>query len=72
MPEEDPGIVVITLQRDGEYESAHLSGPDITKDPRTLDLEAGVDDLVAVLSDPRFGLTTTKATAASYVKRFPH
>jgi len=59
-PEEDPGIVFAVLQLEDQYLLAHQGGPGIMRDPRELDLPISVEDMVAIVSDPRFGLTTTQ------------
>ena len=51
-PEEDPGIVTVLLYRDGEKAWVHQSWEEITGDPRDLDLQISVDDMVEVLEDP--------------------
>ena len=58
-PEEDPGIVAVSMQRDGMVLRVYASGPAITGDPRDLDLEISVDVMVGIVTDPRFGLETT-------------
>ncbi|MBD8868945.1 hypothetical protein [Nocardioides donggukensis] len=55
----DPGSVAVLLQREGEYAIALSTGPEITGDPRDLALDVPVADLVAIVSDSRFGLRTT-------------
>lgn len=60
VPEEDPGFVAVSLQRGSEYLRVLLAGPAITGDPTDLDLAVSVDDLVAIVTDPRFGLRTTQ------------
>jgi hypothetical protein len=36
------------------------AGPDITKDPRLLDLPISVDDLRAIAADPRLALPSSR------------
>ena len=43
VPEEDPGIVLVTRQHDDEVVSALVAGPSITGDPREIDLEPSVE-----------------------------
>jgi hypothetical protein len=59
-PEDDPGVVVLTLDGDEGWSQVLLAGPDITGDPRSLDLPISVDEMAAVINDPAFGLTTTQ------------
>lgn len=61
-PEEDPGIVDVTLQRDDESVSVTWSGDTITGDPHRQDLEIGVDVMQAIVEDDRLGLTTAAST----------
>ncbi len=63
--EEDPGVVFAVLQRDGEFARVYESGPTITGDPRGLDLPVSVDEMVEIVEDPRFGLTTTTDAVAA-------
>lgn len=60
VPEEDPGAVLVVLQRPAEDVLVLSSGPDITGDPRDLDLEVSVDDLEAIARDDRLHLRTTQ------------
>ncbi|RYP88950.1 hypothetical protein EKO23_00480 [Nocardioides guangzhouensis] len=60
-PEEDPGILLVVQQRADEYTLAYQSGDPITADPRTLDLDTSVHEMVAVVTDPRLGLRTTES-----------
>ncbi|GAA1476178.1 hypothetical protein GCM10009623_06240 [Nocardioides aestuarii] len=59
VPEEDPGVVMVVMLRDDEYSFALQAGPAITDDPRQLDLPESVEDMVAVVEDPRLRLETT-------------
>ncbi len=60
-PEEDPGYVDVSLQTDDEFRLVHFSGPGIEQDPRDLDLPiVSVDDLVAIVTDHAYGLTSTE------------
>ena len=61
MPEEDPGIVVVEMQRADESVSVLLAGPDITRDPRKEDLFVPVDVMEAIAQDERISLTTSQA-----------
>ena len=58
-PEEDPGIVVLSLERDGTLITALVSGPDITRDPRAMELQPSVDTLSDLVGDPRLRLRTS-------------
>lgn len=62
-PEEDPGIVVVTHQSDDGLTSAYYAGDAITGDPRELDLAVDVDEMVAIVTDERFGTSTTEELA---------
>jgi hypothetical protein len=59
-PEEDPGIVYVVANHDGEQTASLYSGPDITANPLKLDLEIPVDVLVDIVTDPRLRLQTTQ------------
>lgn len=61
MPEEDPGIVLLTLARKAETVSVVYAGPEITGDPRKQKLPIPLDTLLDVLEDPRLRLQTTQA-----------
>lgn len=50
----------VVLQREDEYLLVSTAVEDITKDPRELDLEISVDELEAIVLDPRFGLRTSR------------
>ena len=53
-PEEDPGIVVLLLERDRESSLVRWGGDlEVTGDPRELDLAVPVDDAAALLQDGR-------------------
>lgn len=64
-PEEDPGIVSVLRQHGDELVTATTSGPVITDDPRDLDLSPSVDELVALVNDPRLSLSTTEEVVAA-------
>ncbi len=64
-PEEDPGIVVVTRQHDGEVVGALMNGPSITGDPRDLDLEPSVETLTKLVQDPRLQLQADGETLAA-------
>jgi hypothetical protein len=64
-PEEDPGDVIVSLQRGGTLTVASYSGPDITRDPRTMDLHPSVDELVDLVRDSRLSLRTSPQTVAA-------
>ena len=63
--ESDPGIVLIRHQRGDELVTVLFSGPDITGDPREMDLDPDVEKLIEIARDPRLELTTTKAVVAA-------
>lgn len=71
VPEEDPGIVAVELRRKGMSLRVYQSGAKITEDPRELDLEISVDDMVAIVADPRFGLETTPEMVDAGEELFP-
>ena len=53
-PEEDPGIVVLLLEREDEFSLVRWGGDvEVTDDPRELDLAVSVDDATALLEDGR-------------------
>lgn len=60
-PEEDPGYVAVTLQRDDETVSVLWAGDVITGDPREQDLFLPLDTLEEIVQDPRISLTTSQA-----------
>lgn len=60
-PEEDPGIVELTLVRDDESTGLDIGGPIISQDPRRQHLSIPVDTLVEVVTDPRLRLRTSQA-----------
>ncbi len=59
VPEEDPGVVGVEMERDGMELRIHENGPAIEADPRELELPVSVDEMIAILTDPRFGIETT-------------
>jgi len=63
-PEEDPGIVALSLEREGTLITALVSGPEITRDPRTMELQPSVNTLTDLVSDPRLRLRTSPQTVA--------
>ena len=65
IPEEDPGGVGVQRQIGDEVVTVAYSGPDITGDPRDLDLEISVEQLVEVATDPRLRLETDAETVAA-------
>jgi hypothetical protein len=65
VPEADPGIVLVTMQRDHEAVAVSWSGDVIDGDPRELDLEIPVHTLEAIAQDPRISLTTTQDVVAA-------
>ncbi len=64
-PEEDPGIVTVLLYRDGEKAWVHQSWEEITGDPRDLNLQISVDEMVEVLEDPWLRLETSPDAIAA-------
>ena len=64
-PEEDPGIVSETLVRKHEIVIAEFFGPNIEKDPTTLDLPVSREQLRSIVRDPRLGLTTDRTTVTA-------
>lgn len=54
VPEEDPGIIVLLMERKGEFSLVRWGGDIVvTGDPRDLDLDVSVDDAAALLEDAR-------------------
>jgi hypothetical protein len=47
------------LERDGTLVTALVSGPDITRDPRSMELEPSVNTLTELVGDPRLRLRTS-------------
>ncbi|GAA1508808.1 hypothetical protein [Nocardioides humi] len=71
-PEEDPGIVVLTLRTGDEVRSVTYAGEQITGDPREQDLPLDVeDDLARLLADDRLSATTTRAMVDADLPRWP-
>ncbi|GGU28515.1 hypothetical protein [Nocardioides albus] len=66
-----PGQVMVSHEADGEERRAAYLGEKITEDPRKLDLEVDVDDLVALVTDPRLGTKTTAKMTKAQVSGFP-
>ncbi|MFN8192449.1 MAG: hypothetical protein U0R78_18895 [Nocardioidaceae bacterium] len=60
----DQGVVLVWLRRGDEWLSVAWTGHGVTGDPRDADLVVSVDDLVAIVTDPAFGLETSEAAAA--------
>lgn len=60
-PEEDPGVVGVSVQKGQTTVFVYQAGFDITDDPRTLEMPISVDDMFAIATDPRMGLTTSQA-----------
>lgn len=61
-PEEDPGIVYVIAQRDGELTTVMQAGEVITGDPREQDLAVSVDEMVELVQDERLRVRTSKET----------
>lgn len=72
-PEEDPGIVGLSLLTgDGELRSVTYAGTLVTGDPRELDLPLSVTgDLARLLADDRFSTTTTQEMVDADVRKWP-
>lgn len=63
VPEEDPGIVYVSQQRDDGFAMVGYSGRSIIGDPREQTLPVTVEEMVDIVSDPAFGPTTTEEYA---------
>lgn len=66
-----PGQVMVSHRSGKEERRAVYIGEKITADPRKLDLEVGVDDLVGLVTDPRLGTRTTAKMTKAQVEGFP-
>ena len=64
VPEEDSGFVTLSLERKGTLITALVSGTDITRDPRTMELQPSVNALTELVSDPRLRLRTSRQAVA--------
>ena len=64
-PEEDPGLVVVVAELETHTVVLRYSGPEITGDPRDLDLPVPVDTMVDIVTDPRVAPTTSQAAVDS-------
>ncbi|MET0820552.1 MAG: hypothetical protein ABWY58_06285 [Aeromicrobium sp.] len=64
-PEEDFGEINVAVPKGKGWALATQTGTFVTADPRTLDLDVSVDDMLALARDKRVGLTTTPATIAA-------
>ncbi|MEZ5097880.1 MAG: hypothetical protein R2731_18475, partial [Nocardioides sp.] len=64
-PEEDPGYVYLLADRGGESHLVGWGGDLITGDPRALDLGVSVEQLLAILTDPGFGMETSPELVAA-------
>lgn len=63
VPEEDPGIIVLVLEREGECSLVRWGGDVVVSgDPRDLDLAVPVDDAVDLLEDERLRLDVPDAS----------
>lgn len=65
VPEEDPGILLVRHVVDDTAVVLLLAGPVIDGDPREIDLDPTVDDLLEVVHDERLRLRTTPETVRS-------
>ena len=63
--EEDPGIVVVQVRHEGQLVRAVAAGPEITGDPRDLDIAPSVETLRELVQDPRLRLETDAETVAA-------
>lgn len=66
-----PGQVMASYVSRGEERRAVYMGDPITQDPRKLETEISVDDLVALVTDPRLGTKTTPKMTQAQVDGFP-
>lgn len=66
-----PGQLMVSHKAGREERRAAYVGERITEDPRRLDLEVSVDDLVALVTDPRLGTRTTMKMTKAQVDGFP-
>lgn len=66
-----PGQVMVSHRSGKEERRAAYVGEKISADPRKLDLEVSVDDLVALVTDPRLGMKTTMKMTKAQVSGFP-
>ncbi|WP_406031553.1 hypothetical protein OG801_23085 [Nocardioides sp. NBC_00163] len=66
-----PGQLMVSHASGGVERRAAYVGEKITGDPRKLDLEVSVDDLVALVTDPRLGTKTTMKMTKAQVSGFP-
>jgi hypothetical protein len=60
-PEEDPGGVTVVMPKDEATVVVSYSGPEITEDPRRMDLPVEVGTLLDLATDPRVDVTTSQA-----------
>lgn len=65
VPEEDPGSVSLQRRRGDEVVTVYFAGPEITGEPRDLDLSPTLAELEDVVRDPRLSLKTDAATIAA-------
>lgn len=70
-PEEDPGFVAVTLQREDELAWVQQSDEAVTGDPRKQDLKVSVDEMIAIVEDPEFSLVTRQAAVDAGEKLSP-
>lgn len=64
-PEEDPGIVYVSQERDDGFAMVGYSGRSILGDPREQTLPVSVEEMVEIVSDPAYGPVTTAEYAAA-------
>lgn len=71
-PEEDPGILVLTLSLHGEDRTVVYAGQEITGDPRDQDdLPIAVETFQELLLDDRFSETTTREMVDTELPKWP-
>lgn len=63
-PEEDPGVIYLAVPKGDATVLVYQAGPDVTADPRELDLAVSVDDMLALAEDPRVDVTTSAEAVA--------
>lgn len=71
IPESDPGSLLVVKQTEDTMSTAYYAGDAIVGDPRESDLEVDVDDMIAIVTDPRFGFETDEELTTAPVAGFP-
>lgn len=59
VPEEDPGVVYVLVDKGETAALVFYAGPPITGDPRELDMPISTEVLFAIANDPRVDATTS-------------